>query len=257
MRPHFVSFSFSLALACALPLFACDTDDDGGGNAGTDAGGSTVAGCEGFDCSGHGACVVVEGLPACDCDEGYVASGLDCVSATPTAPEPPAGFTCPAPGDAAGPLAGSRFYYATNDRACGAPGWKMLYAFRADGVFTIHSQFQAAVGADSGSFDYGCYTATAEPGAGPEGADVLRLDYAYTNESNRNCTMLGRLDDPPCEARLIAGDAGAFVQADSLAGGETHLFRPVADAACVWCSTTATCCPENGWVADASGPICP
>ena len=270
-RPAFLA----LSLLSLLTAPGCDTEDDdttadggsgaggsgagGSGAGGSGAGGEAAGPCGPIDCSGHGTCSLVGGLPDCECDDGYTASGLDCISATPTTPAPPEGFTCPAPG--AGnealftQLTADRLYYSWNDRTCGPPSWRMIYTFRADGVFMIQSQFKAAVGADSGSLDYGCYTYAIEMA---DGADALRLNYAYSNESNRNCSMLAGLDDPPCSGLLSARPEGGFLQAESLADNqETQVFWPLTDDACVWCSTAATCCPNNSWTADSSGPICP
>jgi hypothetical protein len=36
--------------------------------------------CGGVDCSGHGRCVAVDGLPTCACDSGYYPVGLDCLA---------------------------------------------------------------------------------------------------------------------------------------------------------------------------------
>lgn len=249
------SLGLCLSLLTATALTACDTESDDGD---ADAGGG--AACGAIDCSGHGTCTAVDGLPTCDCDEGYTASGLDCISEGATAPSPPEGFTCPAPGAGTEPLftqlTAERFYYTWNDRTCGTPSSRMLYTFRPDGVFTIQSQFQAAVGSASGNLDYGCYTYAVET---RDAGDALRLNYTYSNESNRNCTMLAGLADPPCSGLISAWPEGGFVRTESLEGPspETHVFWPLTDDACVWCSTAETCCPNNSWTADSNGPVCP
>lgn len=50
---------------------------------------SSASPCDGQDCSGHGVCAVVDGVARCDCNQGYTASGLACISAGPCA-----GVTC-------------------------------------------------------------------------------------------------------------------------------------------------------------------
>ena len=90
-------------------------------------------------------------------------------------------------------------------------------------------------------------------------------------ESSVRCFAVGEaaacLQLPPSiqgegQARLLAlaqrlRAEGGFVQAESLADQETHVFWPLTDAACVWCSNAETCCPENSWTADRDGPVCP
>ena len=252
-------------LVSLLSATACDTDTDdaavsgdagSGGNAGAGGNGGSAL-CDVVDCSGHGTCVPVAGeaLAECDCDDGYTASGLDCIPSGSLAPAPPEGFTCPAPGAGTEPVftqfTANRLYYTWNDKTCGTPSWRMIYTFRPDGVFLIQSQFQAAVGSASGNLDYGCYTYTVE-------GESLRVNYSYSNESFRNCTMLGSLADPPCSGLVTPRAEGGFVQADSLADNqETQVFWPLTDAACVWCSNAESCCPENSWIADSIGPVCP
>jgi hypothetical protein len=143
--------SLPLLLASLFSLTACDTDTADDTGTGGDADAATSPLCEAIDCSGHGDCVpAAEGLATCDCDDGYMVSGLDCIPAGPVAPAPPEGFTCPAPG--AGTelvftqFTAGRWYYSWNDKTCGTPNWRMIYTFRPDGVFLIQSQFQAAVG---------------------------------------------------------------------------------------------------------------
>ena len=253
MRP---SSPAALLLASLLSLTACDTDTADDAGSGGDADAATSPLCEAIDCSGHGDCVpTADGLATCDCDEGYMVSGLDCIPAGPVAPAPPEGFTCPAPGAGTEPVftqfTAGRWYYTWNDKTCGTPSWRMIYTFRPDGVFLIQSQFQAAVGSASGNLDYGCYTYAVE-------GESLRVNYDYTNESSRNCTMLGGLADPPCTGLVTPRAEGGFVQAESLANDqETQVFWPLTDAACVWCSDAETCCPNNSWTADSNGPVCP
>jgi hypothetical protein len=90
--------------ACMLVLvMIIGCDDDSSGNNGTNNVNNVnnninninnlnnVDLCAGIDCSGHGACVVDgQGLAACDCDPGYEADGLACVSST----DPCAGIGC-------------------------------------------------------------------------------------------------------------------------------------------------------------------
>ncbi len=45
-------------------------------------GGEVPTACDGVDCSGNGHCEVSGGTAVCNCDAGYVASGLDCVADT-------------------------------------------------------------------------------------------------------------------------------------------------------------------------------
>ena len=243
--------SIVFSLAC---LAACSSDKT---ESVADAGSDPA--CGALDCGGHGTCHIVAQLPACTCDDGYMVSGLECISVAPTTPEPPAGFTCPAPGAANAPLfaflTANRWYYSFNDRSCGVPSWRMIYTFRPDGVFLIQSQFQASVGSKSGSLDYGCYTYGLET---IDGIEAIRLNYTYSNTSSRNCTMLGSLQDPPCSGALSKLDGEGLVQAESRRDNqEVQVFRPLTDDACVWCSSAANCCPKNSWIADSNGPVCP
>lgn len=50
------------------------------GSASADAGDESGP-CDEVTCSGHGTCVEHDGTPACECDEGYDADGLECVGA--------------------------------------------------------------------------------------------------------------------------------------------------------------------------------
>ena len=54
-----------------------DTGGDGDGDPGDGDGDGDP--CAGVDCSGNGMCIEDDGAPACDCDDGYVAFGLECV----------------------------------------------------------------------------------------------------------------------------------------------------------------------------------
>jgi hypothetical protein len=69
-RAHEVRF-FAVGLFGLLSIFVALGCDDGKGRSDP---------CEGITCSGHGGCVVVEGNPTCECDQGYVPEGLHCVS---------------------------------------------------------------------------------------------------------------------------------------------------------------------------------
>ncbi|MBU1221341.1 hypothetical protein KKF34_02555 [Myxococcota bacterium] len=51
--------------------------------------------CDGVNCSGHGQCVVSGSAASCDCDEGWVPSGLTCVEAQ----DPCTGIDCSGHGD--------------------------------------------------------------------------------------------------------------------------------------------------------------
>ncbi|MBN2725200.1 MAG: hypothetical protein JXR95_14135 [Deltaproteobacteria bacterium] len=51
--------------------------------------------CAGVDCSGHGSCTVSDSQPVCNCDDGYEAQLLSCVSTT----DPCLGITCSGHGD--------------------------------------------------------------------------------------------------------------------------------------------------------------
>ncbi|MBI5526016.1 MAG: hypothetical protein HY897_06745 [Deltaproteobacteria bacterium] len=59
-----------------LSLMACGSG--GSAAAGADTGGTDK--CAGIKCSGHGKCALVEGEPACACDEGFFAQGFNCVT---------------------------------------------------------------------------------------------------------------------------------------------------------------------------------
>ncbi len=250
-------FTLAAALPLLLGLTACTTDDSGGGGTSADAGSDPA--CGQLDCGGHGTCHIVNQLPACTCDDGYELSGLECVPPIADAPEAPDGFTCPAPGPGTEPLfatlTANRWYYDFNDRNCGEPGWKTIYDFRPDGVFVFGAQFHATAATKAGDLDYGCYTYAITQ---VDGVDAISLSYTYTNQSSRNCTTLGSLADPPCTGVLAVLEGKGLVQAAERAdSGEVHVFRPVTDEACKWCNSAPTCCAENSWIADSSGPICP
>lgn len=65
-----------------------NSDSDGTGdsnsNSNSNSDGTSESGgddpCEDIDCSGHGVCADVAGQPTCDCDEGYIAEDLECIS---------------------------------------------------------------------------------------------------------------------------------------------------------------------------------
>jgi hypothetical protein len=57
-----------------------DTDDTATDTSDADSTDEGEASCMEVDCSGHGTCVEVEGEAVCECEEGYVADGLECVA---------------------------------------------------------------------------------------------------------------------------------------------------------------------------------
>ncbi|MBI5527152.1 MAG: hypothetical protein HY897_12525 [Deltaproteobacteria bacterium] len=62
--------------APAYFLMACGSGDSATG--GADTGGADK--CADIKCSGHGKCALVDGEPACACDKGFFAQGLNCVA---------------------------------------------------------------------------------------------------------------------------------------------------------------------------------
>jgi hypothetical protein len=231
--------------------------DDGGGAGGTpaaDAGGDSSdedapANCP-LECSGHGDCVINGGLPDCVCHDGYEPQGLDCIDPNANA-EPPADFTCPAPGDTSGAegtrLVSQGWAYWANDRSC-EPGATDLYHFGANGVFTRHHQASSA--GRGGTLIYGCWSMVSEV----DGLLSMNFDHADDNPWQYNCGVIAESADPPCSG-LLKHDAarGGFVAQIQLEYGEVHVLYPVPDG-CVWCNDRADCCPNPSWV-EADGAL--
>ncbi|MEZ4474213.1 MAG: hypothetical protein R3F60_26175, partial [bacterium] len=246
----------------ALSLAGCPDDgDDATPDAGRGAADATADAatdlCAAFDCSGHGRCVVdVEEILSCDCDDGFEAQGLDCISAAdPDAP--PADFACPAPGgsgDVVTTLEAGRWAFVQSDRSCTISGTRDILAFRADGIFTQHSQFGDVAPGRGGTLLYGCWSVVETL------ADRVRLTYDYAVETNRNCGPIAGYADPPaCTGAVTfsaADDALLLIDNEEQNQERILLFRVPADATCTYCGDDARCCARASWVADASGPLC-
>jgi hypothetical protein len=241
------------ALALLLGLAACSDDREPNTTGSRDAGRADArAAIDAAAPAEDAAAADAAELP--DAGEALDAAGARDASAGPTA-DPPTSFTCPSPGAGTEPvytaLVAHPWYYVWNDRTCGEAGWKMIYLFRPDGVLVVRSQFLATPTTRGGDVDYGCWTYDL-PASGR-----IRVQYSWANTTLKNCTMVARLSDPPCTGVLEQRDPN-FVLADALdRDQETHLLRPLPEATCTWCNTATTCCPEPGWIADSSGPICP
>jgi hypothetical protein len=67
-----------LAVVLAMLVGACTTPSSNSGG----------ADCSGVTCSGHGVCVVSAGAAVCQCESGYVPSGLSCVPSAGCDPNP-------------------------------------------------------------------------------------------------------------------------------------------------------------------------
>ncbi|MCA9526137.1 MAG: hypothetical protein KC549_07540 [Myxococcales bacterium] len=250
-----------LLVTAVLGLAGCPDDDDASTpDAGrqADAGGADAGGglCDAIDCGDGGRCVVVDGLPACDCDPGYEAQGFACVSASDP-DQPPADFVCPAPGgagDLVATLEGGRWAFVQSDRSCTISGTKDILAFRDDGIFTIHSQFGDARPGAGGTLLYGCWSVV------ETGADRVRITYDYANQTSRNCGAIGAYADPPACAGAVAfsaaDDALLLIESEEQNQERILLFRVPAAADCVFCGDDGTCCPRASWVADRDGPLC-
>ncbi len=84
-----------LFLLLSLCFVSCAGDDD---DDGVSVGGGSGP-CKGVTCSGHGTCYEIgDNLVSCNCEEGYVAEGIDCIlddgNGTDTGSDPCAGVTC-------------------------------------------------------------------------------------------------------------------------------------------------------------------
>ncbi len=84
-----------LFLLLSLCFVSCAGEDD---DDGVSVGGGSGP-CKGVTCSGHGTCYEIgDNLVSCNCEEGYVAEGIDCVlddgNGTDTGSDPCAGVTC-------------------------------------------------------------------------------------------------------------------------------------------------------------------
>jgi hypothetical protein len=242
-----------ILLVFAAAILACgDNTDDGGPNPLTagDVVDSSDSICDGVGCSNHGTCVVMDGVAACDCDEGYLQGFRSCIDIDP---QPPIEFSCPNPSDADDSLfqalTANPWYFAQNDRTCTVSAW-LLYRFGGDGVFTLRFQADLDSGPVGGALFYGCYTFSRESD------DRFSIDYNFDDNAGRNCGLLGGLDDPPCQALLEQVDTDTLMQASSFDANDEQLLFRRADPSCGWCSDDASCCPLLGWVADSSGLIC-
>ncbi len=92
-----------LFLLLSLCFVSCAGEDD---DDGVSVGGGSGP-CKGVTCSGHGTCYEIgDNLVSCNCEEGYVAEGIDCIlddgngngngngNGTDTGSDPCAGVTC-------------------------------------------------------------------------------------------------------------------------------------------------------------------
>lgn len=254
-------------------LFGCPDDDDGG-NAGADmavgaggmgggaggmgggAGGMGGASglCDVIDCSGHGTCVEIDGLPACECDEGYMLQGLECVDRLDN--DAPADFECPAPGGDGDPqvaaLTRQAYAHVNNDRTCEVAS-RTILIFRDTGVFVFRDQDDGAMPGDGGSVLYGCWSVA------ETAADRVTINYDYGEQTFRNCGAVGGLDDPPCTGVLsyVEDEDALLLIANEEAHDERILLHAVpSELDCVFCGDDPGCCAQNSWVADFEGPIC-
>lgn len=254
-------------LMMVLALFGCpDSDGDGDGDLGVagmgGAGGAGGMGGEGggdglcdvIDCGPGGTCVEANGLPACECEPGFMLQGLACVDRSNI--DPPDDFECPAPGGDADPIvnAMTRQQYAQveNDRTCDVYG-RNIIIFRDTGVFVFREQDEDAGPGDGGTLLYGCWSVT------ETAADRVTIAYDYGEQNNRNCGQIGRLNDPPCTGVLAYdddADALHLIEAEEN-DGERHLFHAVpANLDCTFCGDDPGCCAQPSWVADRDGPLC-
>lgn len=253
-------YLFLLAFLFIGPLTGCPEDDSAGGSDAA-AGGAGGAGgddnpCGAIDCSGNGTCSLVGGLPDCTCDEGFVEQGLDCVALAPPV-EPPAGFSCRAPGGQGAlftTLTEGRWAFVQSDRNCEVSGVKDIYRFRPDGIFTIRSQFGDVAPGGGGTLLYGCWSVIETLN------DRLDITYDYANETMRNCGPIAGLADPPACRGFVAyaeaEDALHLITSEERNQERILFFRVPAEPACAWCGEDPMCCARPSWVADASGPLC-
>ncbi len=88
-----------LFLLLSLCFVSCAGEDD---DDGVSVGGGSGP-CKGVTCSGHGTCYEIgDNLVSCNCEEGYVAEGIDCIlddgngngNGTDTGSDPCSGVTC-------------------------------------------------------------------------------------------------------------------------------------------------------------------
>ena len=236
-------------------LIACDDEKDvsTNGEATTDQGTEmeeSPVECP-LMCSDHGTCVIRSGLPDCDCDEGYISQGFECIG--PAAQyEVTESFTCPMPGELSGPqaieLVTSRWYLHNNGRAC-TEGSKDIYHFRPDGVFSRRHQSLGAM-VSGGTRVYGCWSVT------ESSSDLtLEFDHAEEGEWTLNCGFISGLDDPPCSGGLKWSEADdAFILLDPFEHGDRILLRRVGES-CEWCRDDG-CCPDFGYVGSNGQAFC-
>lgn len=260
----------TMMMVSLLALTGCpDEGDDGepaamGGAGGTGAaGGMGGAGggagglCDVVDC-GPGTCVLVDDLPACECDPGFMVQGLTCVDRS--VEDAPADFECPAPGGDDDPIvqAMTRAEYAlvNNDRSCRV-FQKTIVAFRDTGVFVFREQDDEAGPDDGGTVLYGCWS------LGEAAADRVTINYDYAEDNaparNRNCGRIGALEDPPCAgiiSYLPDDDALYLIAAEESYDERVLLYAVPENLECTFCGDDPGCCPNPSWVADGSGPLC-
>ena len=250
-------------LMILLALAGCpDSDDASDGDTGVGAQGGAGGGgaggapglCDVIDCGPGGTCVDSGELVDCECDPGFMKQGLTCVDRSTV--DAPDGFTCPAPGGDADPIvnAMTRQAYAQvqNLRSCGVFA-RNIIIFRDTGVFVFREQDEDAAPGDGGTVLYGCWSVS------ETAADRVTIAYDYGEQTNRNCGMIGGLDDPPCVGVLAYDDAENALHLIDLQerSDERRLFFAVpANLDCTFCGDDPGCCPNRSWVADGSGPIC-
>ncbi len=248
---------FFMFLAVLL-LAGCPDDDAGAADEDAGAGGAGGGAdpCAEIDCGGHGTCGVFGGLIGCTCDDGFTLQGLECVELDDTG-NPPADFSCPAPGgtgDLFTTITQGRWAYVQSDRSCTAGGVRDIYQLRADGIFTIRSQFGEVASGRGGTLLYGCWSVVESQ------ADRLIVTYDFAVETNRNCgPIAGHADPPACTgaiAHAAAEDALWLITNEEQNQERILFFRAPADPPCGFCGDDASCCPHPSWVADASGPLC-
>lgn len=261
-------------LAALLALAGCpDSDDPADGDSGVGAQGGEGGGaggqggeggdggmggsgglCDVFDCGPGGTCVEVAGLPACECDPGFMLQGLTCVDRSTL--DAPDDFTCPAPGGDADPIVNAltRQQYAQvqSNRSCEVFG-RNIVVFRDTGVFVFREQDEDAGPGDGGTVLYGCWSVS------ETAADRITIAYDYGVPNNRNCGAIGNLDDPPCAGVLAyddTEDALHLIEAEE-EYGERRLFYAVPEALnCTFCGDDPGCCAKPSWIADRDGPLC-
>ncbi len=178
-------------------------------------------------CSGHGTCILTDASVACDCDEGYRASGTDCVELVPN--DPCEGVTCSGHG--------------TCTELSGATRCDCDDGYLASGMLCI-----ATSGPCEGVTCSGHGSCEVSP-TGPE----CQCDDGYSVVGN-DCTML---ETDPCEG-VTCSDHGVCDSASGVAKCECEDGYELSDMSCVAVDPCSgiVCSGHGTCVADSGSPSC-